>query len=138
MSYHEFWDLKVWQKARPLKNLIWLTVQDFPPDEKYRLKDQLIRCSRSINSNIAEGHGRRTINDQIRFCIMAKGSLSECLNHLIDAYDYKFITRLKLNELKSLIDEISKMLNSYIPSLQKNHKPISIDNTLNDNPTTKG
>ena len=33
-------------------------VKKFPPEEKYRLTDQLLRSSRSITAQIAEGHGR--------------------------------------------------------------------------------
>ena len=51
------------------------------------MTDQVKRSVRSINANIAEGHGRFTYPDQIHFCIMARGSLSETINHLIDALD---------------------------------------------------
>ena len=52
------------------------------------LCDQLIRSSRSVNSQIAEGHGRRTNPDRLRFCVISKGPLSETLNHLIDASSF--------------------------------------------------
>jgi four helix bundle protein len=39
----------------------------FPNEEKYRLADQIIRSSRSIGNNIAEGHGRFHYQDNIRF-----------------------------------------------------------------------
>ncbi|MFN2458058.1 MAG: four helix bundle protein [Chitinophagaceae bacterium] len=47
--------------------------------------DQIIRSSRLINTQIAEGHGRRTYPDRLRFCVIARSSLSETLNHLINA-----------------------------------------------------
>jgi four helix bundle protein len=53
----DFTDLDLWIIARQLKNEIFELVQRFPADERFRLTDQMIRCSRSINSNIAEGHG---------------------------------------------------------------------------------
>jgi four helix bundle protein len=65
-GYQSFEELTVWKKARELKNEIFQLVKSFPADEKYRLTDQLIRSSRSINSQIAEGHGKRTNKDKIK------------------------------------------------------------------------
>jgi four helix bundle protein len=91
MSYQSFEELIVWKKSRELKNEIFQLVKSFPHEEKYRLTDQLVRSSRSVNSQIAEGHGRRTFPDRIRFCIISRGSLSETLNHLTDALDFNYI-----------------------------------------------
>ncbi len=97
-------------------------VKRFPQDEKYRLADQPIRASRSIACNIAEGHGRFTFKDQIHYCIQARGSSSECLNHLIDAYDLGLITSEKLTLCKLQVDELERLLNGYINYLRKNIK----------------
>jgi four helix bundle protein len=72
-----------------------------------------------VNACIAEGHGRFTYPDRINFCIIARGSLSETYNHLIDAYDCKYITSEKLKELKSEITEVEKILNGFINWLRK-------------------
>ena len=87
-----FEELFVWQKARVFKNDISVLVKVFPKEEKYRITDQIIRSTRSINALIAEGHGRFSYPDRIHFCIQARGSLSETVNHLIDAYDEKLIS----------------------------------------------
>lgn len=96
MAYQSFDELEVWKKARALKNEIFQLVQTFPANEKFRLTDQLIRSSRSVCAQIAEGHGRRTNPDRIRFCIIARGSLRETLNHLIDASDNTYINNEQL------------------------------------------
>ena len=83
------------------------------------MADQLIRASRFINANIAEGHGRYTFKDQLHFFIQARGSISETYNHLIDAFDCNYITRDALAQLKIKIDEIERMLNGYITFLRK-------------------
>ena len=119
-AYQSFTELEVWKKARVLKNEITKLVKTFPAQEKFRLCDQLIRSSRSINSNISEGHGRFTFKDQLHFCIQARGSLSETYNHLIDALDCQFINEEQLNYYKSMIDEVEKLLNGYIAYLRKN------------------
>jgi len=115
-----FTNLEVWQKARVFKNDIKEISKTFPPEEKFRLVDQIIRSSRGINATIAEGHGRYTFKDQLHFCIMARGSLSETYNHLIDALDCNYISKNQLDEFKKNIDEIGKLLNGYISYLRKN------------------
>jgi four helix bundle protein len=65
-SHKSFTELTLWKKARDLKNELKFLSESFPPEEKYRLTDQLIRSSRSVTSNIAEGHGRYTYKDQIK------------------------------------------------------------------------
>ena len=47
-AHQSFTELEVWKKARVLKNEIFELVKSFPPEEKFRLTDQLIRSSRSI------------------------------------------------------------------------------------------
>ena len=117
--HQNFTELEVWKKARTLKNDITELVKTFPTEERFRLADQLIRSSRSINANIAEGHGRFTYKDQLHFCIQVRGSLSETLNHLIDAYDCKYISSEALQSFKIKIDEVERMLNGYITFLRK-------------------
>jgi len=67
-----------------------------------------------INSVIAEGDGRFTFKDQLHFCIIARGSLYETLNHLIDAFDCKYINEEKLVSFKRMIDETGTLLNGYL------------------------
>ncbi|HNU86982.1 MAG TPA: four helix bundle protein [Ferruginibacter sp.] len=122
MSYQSFEDLEVWKKARLFKQDIFHLVKRFPAEEKYRLTDQLIRSSRSVNTQIAEGHGRRTYPDRLRFCIIARGSLSESLNHLVDAFDCSYIEDDILISFRSKISEVEKLLNCYITYLDKKSK----------------
>src|ERR1700761_3515271 len=95
-----FTELETWKQARKIR--IWISelVKSFPPEEKYRLVDQVVRSSRSIGANIAEGHGRFHYQDNIRFCILARGSLSETLEHLIVALDEGIISKDKLTEFE--------------------------------------
>ncbi len=118
-GHQSFTELEVWKKARILKNEILLLSKTFPTEEKFRLTDQIIRSSRSINSNIAEGHGRFTYKDQLHFCIQSRGSLSETYNHLIDALDCTYINQEQLTYYKNKIDETERLLNGYIAYLRK-------------------
>jgi four helix bundle protein len=119
MPYQSFEELKVWQEARQLKNDIATLVKQFPPEEKYRLVDQLIRSSRSVGTQIVEGHGRRSFPERIRYCIISRGSLSETTGHLIDAFDAALINEEQLTEFRKKIDMVEKLLSGYISWLEK-------------------
>jgi len=112
-------ELEVWKKMRLLKIKIEGIAKIFPGEEKFRLTDQIIGSSRGVNSAIAEGHGRYTFPDRIHFCIIARGSLAETYNHLIDAYDCKYIALEKLTEFNNEINEVEKILNGYINWLRE-------------------
>jgi len=118
--HKSFTELEVWKKARALKNEIKILTESFPPEEKFRLTYQIIRSSRSTNASIAEGHGRYAFKDQLHFCIIARGSLSETYNHLIDALDCKYISDEQLYAFKIKIDDTERLLNGYIAYLRKN------------------
>ncbi len=112
-------DLEVWKKSRSFRNEISKLVKDFPGNEKYKLVDQIIRSSRSVTANIAEGHGRFHYQENIQFCRMARGSLLETFDHLTVALDEKYIQQDIFEELVSKNDELCKMMNGYINYLKK-------------------
>ena len=116
MNPHSFGfeELEIWKKARTLKLEISSTVKTFPAEEKFRLVDQVIRSSRSIGALIAEGHGRFSYPDQIHFCVQARGSLTETINHLIDALDSNYISDLVLEDYRLKFKELERMLDGYI------------------------
>lgn len=114
-----FEELEAWKSARELRLRITKLVKAFPSEEKYRLVDQLIRSSRSVTANIAEGFGRFHFQEDIQFCRQARGSLVESLDHLICANDEDFITSKKFVELKSDLFNCLKILNGYIAYLKK-------------------
>jgi len=116
-----FTELKLWKKSRAFRNQIATVTMSFPEVEKYRLIDQLIRSSRSITANIAEGHGRYHYQENIQFCRMARGSLLESYDHLICAFDMDYITEEEIKNFEKLITEIKMILNGYINYL-KNKK----------------
>jgi four helix bundle protein len=72
----------------------------------------------SIPSNIAEGYGRRTTADYIRFLYIAYGSLCELETQVLLAGDLNFLAVGNLEELKTNISEIERMLKALIRSLE--------------------
>ena len=93
-------------------------VKSFPVEEKYRLTDQIIRSSRSIGNNIAEGHGRYHYADSSKFLINARGSAIETIDHLIIALDENYIDEETFNGFRNDCEECLKMINGYISYLR--------------------
>ena len=116
---NNFEELEVWKECRNLRIQVSIVVKTFPVEEKYRIIDQLIRASRSITANIAEGHGRYQYQENIQFCRQARGSLSETLDHFICAFDEKYISTDQLNIFRNQYYLCLKILNGYIAYLQK-------------------
>jgi four helix bundle protein len=117
-----FTDLEVWKKSRLLRNDISVLTKTFPNEEKYRLTDQIIRSSRSIGNNIAEGHGRYHYADAAKFFINARGSAVETIDHLIIALDENYVPDDIFNKFKDDCEECIKMINGYITFLRNQTK----------------
>jgi len=115
-------DLEIWRITRNFRKDISILVKFLPNDEKYRLTDQLLRSSRSVTANIAEGFGRYHYQENIQFCRQARGSLLETLDHLYVALDEKYIEENKFLDLRQKMNHCLKVLNGYIHYLQSKKK----------------
>ena len=119
-----FTDLEVYKESRQLRiSISNLVKTKFPNEEKYKLNDQILRSSRSVTANIAEGFGRFYFKENIQFCRISRGSLNETLEHLITAFDEKYLNEEELMNFKIKIDSCGKLLNGYINHLKKTQKP---------------
>lgn len=114
-----FTQLETWKQARKIRQIVSEMVKQLPAEEKFRLADQLTRCSRSIGNNIAEGHGRFHYQDNIRFCIIARGSLSETLDHMIIAQDEGFVSEQIFSRFQEEYDQCLKLLSGYIQFIKR-------------------
>jgi four helix bundle protein len=116
---HRYKDLKVWQKAMELAKLVYETTSNFPKEEKFGLVAQLNRSGVSIPSNIAEGAGRNSNPDFIRFLGIAMGSLYETETQLLLATSFGFIKEEEMSIFSERILEIANMLHKLIQSLNQ-------------------
>lgn len=113
----DYRDLVVWQKAIELSTCIYMLTQAFPKEELYGLVSQMRRASVSIASNIAEGRGRLNHAEFRQFLGLAQGSTYELQTQLIVAKNLNMADTPKLSEAESLSDEVSRMLGSFIRTL---------------------
>jgi len=113
-----FEDLKIWQLARELCQMIHkLTIKDqFSRD--FKLVGQINGSSGSIMDNIAEGFERDGNKEFIQFLTFSKGSCGETRSQLYRALDYKYITQDEFDAAYKMTLEESKMLKSFIQYLK--------------------
>ena len=82
-SIKTYRDLVVWDKAMDLAVAVYRFCDALPSRKFFALANQLRRAAGSIPSNIAEGYGRRSLGDYLRFLSIANGSLCELQTHLL-------------------------------------------------------
>lgn len=113
-------DLIVWQKSMDLVTQIYALFDNMPNIEKYALIDQMRRSAVSIPSNIAEGQGRGSDKDFLKFLYIARGSIYELQTQLELCVRLNYFNDDYVATVKTLITEVSKMVNVFIIKLQEN------------------
>ena len=89
----DFRDLVAWQLAETLKGEVLSFTASGPAARDFRFRDDIRGSSASAPANIAEGFGRYRSRQFVTFLEIAKASLAETQNHLIDARDRNYIDR---------------------------------------------
>lgn len=118
-TYNHYYELPVYKSCRDFrKKVSAVTRKYFPKSEEYLLKSQVLDSSRSVTANIAEGFGRFHYQENIQFCRQARGSLDETLEHMVIAFDDKYILKEVLSEINKDYKECLKQLNGYIKYLK--------------------
>src|SRR6185436_10430964 len=92
MNLISFEELDCWKAAREVMHFIRRIIKKLPDSERYDLIDNMRRASRSVTRNIAEGFVRYSFNENIKFCIIARGSLVELIDDIITCVEEKHIT----------------------------------------------
>ena len=113
----DFKDLIVWQKSMDLVEEVYRLVKNLPKEELYSLSDQIKRSAISIPSNIAEGQGRKSAREFIRFLRIARASKAELETQLLLCVRINYLNTSDIDRAIDLIQEIGKMLNSLQKSL---------------------
>ncbi len=114
-----FQELNAWKKAYHLSLVVYSLTASFPRDERYGLVSQLRRAAASVGANIAEGFGRRSTKDFVRYLEIASGSLEETRHFLILSRDLGYLNGKQYPELTATCDEVGRLLGGLSVSLRK-------------------
>ena len=111
-----FEGLTIWQEGIKLSTLVYKETKSFPKEELYGITSQLRRAIVSVPSNIAEGAGRSSRKEFIRFVNISLGSLNEAESLLNIALELKYLSNSNFDILKEKINRLGASLGAF-----KNH-----------------
>lgn len=109
----DFRQLNVWERSHKLVLELYTCSTSFPKSEVYGLTSQIRRSAVSIPANIAEGCGRDSQAELLRFFRIAMGSASELEYELMLAYDLHWIEEPTYHQIAAELTAIRKMLNAF-------------------------
>ncbi|HYM94071.1 MAG TPA: four helix bundle protein [Chitinophagaceae bacterium] len=92
-ALRSFEDIECWKACTDLRRYLRTLVKKSPAEEKFMLISQIVRASRSLTNNIAEGYGRFHYKENAQFCRQSRGSLYELKDHLIVALDEEYVSK---------------------------------------------
>ena len=111
---HNFRKLLVWSRARALGADVYRLCIPVTVPEKKTITAQLRRSALSISANIAEGCGKRSRAEGIRYLEIAAGSASETEHHLIMAADLDILSTRESQLLADESVQVSRMIRALI------------------------
>ena len=114
-------DLEVWQTAIKLACETYRVTEGFPKREMYGLSSQMRRAAASIGSNIAEGHGRDTTLDFLRFLTISAGSLRELDTYVVLSVKLGYVSPSQAHALGELAESTGRMLTALRAALRRRH-----------------
>ncbi len=116
-------DLILWRKALDLVEAVYTATRGWPKDEAYGLTSQARRAVVSIPANIAEGQGRDSKRDFLRFLAIANGSLLELETHLFIAHRLGYLAQETRDQLLEQTAEISRVHQGLVRRLRASIEP---------------
>lgn len=113
-----FRNLMIWQKSIALTTKIYNATKKFPKEEQFGITSQIRRSTVSIPSNIAEGFGRGSNKEYLRFLNISTGSLFELQTQLEISKNIEYLTEEEYTILYEDSREVERMLISFINKIK--------------------
>ena len=107
---HNFKKLDIWINSLEFSKFIYLKTAQFPKEEQFGLTSQMRRSSVSIVSNIAEGSGRGSDKEFIRFLEISITSSFESETQLILSKELNYLSLEYFDKLENKLQSIQKMI----------------------------
>lgn len=119
----EFQDLNCWKESRKLNAMTFKLTKENPAIREEPLKDQLIRAAISTMNNIAEGYGRYSNKEHVRFLDIAVASCIEVESMTYILEDLKCLSPKALHEYREQVVLTKKLIKGYLRYLHNTEKP---------------
>jgi four helix bundle protein len=116
---NDFHELEAWQRAMDLAVLVLRTTPQLPAAERFGLGAQMRAAAVSSPSNIAEGYGRGTRPDYLRFLHMARGSANELTTLLLLVERLGYLAPTSLEPMLQLLERVRAMMHKLIAALAR-------------------
>ena len=110
----------VWSKSIQLSVAVYTLTRSFPAEERFGLSSQIRRSAVSVASNIAEGAGRGSTREFVRFLRIARGSLVELETQLEIARRCGMIG--SYDSAEELATAVGQMLSALLRSLSRKNR----------------
>ncbi len=111
-------DLDAWKLAVAMVGAVYRFTASFPADERFGLTTQLRRASVSVPSNIAEGWGRGSTAEYLRFLRTARGSLYEVETQVIIATQLGFASAAEAAAMQEQAEHVGRVLAGLVRSIE--------------------
>jgi four helix bundle protein len=112
-------ELEVFKLSHSLVLNVYKLTENFPPEERFGLIQQMRRSAYSIPMNLIEGSNRLSTKEYRRFVGIAKGSAGEISYQVMLAKDLGYVPEEVYSELKNKYEIVIKMLSNLAKSLAK-------------------
>jgi four helix bundle protein len=119
VKINRFSDLTVWQRAHELTLETYRLTEKFPRSEQFGIISQMRRAAASVAANIAEGFGRRTTNELLRYLQISRGELEETRYFLILSRDLGHISADEFEKMNGRCDSVGQLINALGRSLKE-------------------
>ena len=109
-------DLVAWQLGMELAERCYRLVRSLPLTERFGLRTQITRAAASVPANIAEGYGRRTRGEFVRFLSIANGSLKELETHVELSVRCALLAPEATTSILAVADRTGKVIRGLVQS----------------------
>lgn len=112
-------DLRVWQVGIELAGDCYAVVRRFPRDELFALTFQIRKAAGSVPANIAEGYGRYSKKEMIRYLNIANGSLVELDTHFELARRAGYVSDAEVEALCARFKSLGAMMHAFRSAMRR-------------------
>jgi four helix bundle protein len=115
-------DYDAYKVSYELSNYVWSIILNWDYFEKNTIGNQFARAVDSISANIAEGFGRFSKKDKIRFYYYSLASVLECKDWNNKCYHRSIIKKEEYDYIKIRLDKLPREINQLIQYTNKKLK----------------